>query len=90
VDPSKFTRWIQKVMATEEEEISCSVCFDLVSDYVEMELAGGEIKGPLRRVKHHLHQCQACQDEYKMLRDLVRSEEDPQSSPGTDLPGQNP
>ncbi len=76
MDGSKFDSWVKKILATEEVELSCSECFDLVSDYVEAELAGAEIQGTLRRVKHHLDQCRACRDEYELLRDLVKSESD--------------
>ena len=71
MDEMKFERWIKKIHATEDEEISCSECFDLVSDYVDAELDGAEPGGVLKRVKQHLDQCKACQDEYEMLRDLV-------------------
>jgi len=90
VDESKFTQWIQKVIATEEEEISCSECFDLVSEYVDTELAGGEFSGALRQVGHHLNQCRACRDEYDLLRDFVIAEENAHDSPGNDSPGSNP
>jgi predicted anti-sigma-YlaC factor YlaD len=77
----KFDRWIKKIRATENEEISCSECFDLVSDYVDAELAGGEMSGTMKRVKHHLEMCKACQDEYEMLRDLVMKDAGEESSP---------
>jgi hypothetical protein len=76
MDESKFTSWIKKVYATEEEEISCSACFDLVSTYVDAEIAGAEIQGVLRKVSQHLDQCKTCQDEYELLRELVSLEAD--------------
>jgi len=78
VDNKKFNRLIKKIIDTEEEEISCSVCFDLVSDYVDAELAGIEIKGVLRQVQQHLGQCRACYDEYETLRDFVKDEDSSQ------------
>jgi hypothetical protein len=74
LDEKSFDRWIRKIQSTEEEEISCTECFEFVSDYVDTELAGAEIDGVLRRVKHHLVHCKACQDEYEMLRDLASEE----------------
>lgn len=74
MDNKKLNRLMKKIIDTEEEEISCSVCFDLVSDYVDAELAGMEIKGVLRQVKQHLDQCLACYDEYEMLRDFVEDQ----------------
>lgn len=77
---SKFDVWIKKILATEAEEISCSECFDLVSDYVDAEASGEQVQPEspqgkmMRKVKHHLGQCQVCMEEYEVLRDLVRME----------------
>jgi predicted anti-sigma-YlaC factor YlaD len=76
VDKSKFDVWVNKILATEEEEISCSLCFDLVSDYVDMELAGAEMPDILLKVKSHINQCLACRDEYQMLRELAELDTD--------------
>lgn len=73
MNESKFNRLIKKIIATEDEEISCSVCFDRISEYVEAELAGREIKGALLQVRQHLNQCRACHDEYETLRDFVKN-----------------
>ena len=70
----KFDRWINKILATEEDEISCSDCFDLVSDYVGVEIARAELRGILQQVKQHIYQCQVCYEEYELLRDLVQIE----------------
>ena len=76
MDESKFEVWVKKILATEEEEISCSLCFDLVSDYVDMELAGAEMPGPFQKVEAHLNQCLACRDEYQLLHDLAQLDAD--------------
>ena len=82
MDKSKYEQWIEKILATEEEEISCTECFDVVSDYVDAELAGVEIQGTFRQVKQHLHQCRACQDEYELLREIVAQDKENQDSSG--------
>lgn len=86
MDESKFNKLINKIFTTEEDEISCSVCFDLVSEYVDTELAGREIQGVLRQVKHHLAQCKACLDEYELLRDFVKTGPDMKDASLEDLP----
>lgn len=83
---SKFDSWIKKILATEDEEISCSECFKQVSDYVAWEVSGQPIQANLRKVKQHLDQCQACYDEYEILRDLVEMDVDRQSPPPGELP----
>lgn len=72
---NRFESWMQKIYTTQEEEISCSECFDLVSGYVELELSGGDPAGKMPQVIQHLHQCSACREEYETLRDLRRLED---------------
>jgi hypothetical protein len=68
----RFTAWLRNLFATEEEEISCSECFDLASRFVELETSGQDAAAELPKVKHHLNQCRACREEYEALRDLTR------------------
>lgn len=75
MDHRRFTNWLKNIYATQENEISCSECFDLVSRFVELEIAGEDPAGSMPELKHHLNQCRACRDEYEALRDLRRLEE---------------
>lgn len=70
----RFERWLQSIYNTQDEEISCSECFDLVSHFVDVELSGADAVAKLPQVKQHLNQCLACQQEYETLRDLQRLE----------------
>ena len=71
-----FERWLQKIHNTQEEEISCSECFDMVSHFVEVELSGEDAAAGMPLLKQHLDQCPACHAEYEVLRDLQRLEND--------------
>ncbi len=73
---SQFESWVQQIFQTEPEEISCTECFDLVSQYVDRELAGENVAESMRPVKQHLGQCRACHEEYETLREFVRAETD--------------
>ena len=70
----RFQHWLQDIYNTQEEEISCSECFDLVSHFVEVELSGEDPVAQMPQLKQHLEQCRACRDEYETLRDLSRFE----------------
>ena len=72
--PWQFHRWLRQIYQTEEEEISCSECFDLVSQYVDLEIVGEAAREKLPRLKQHLDQCRVCREEYEVLRDLARLE----------------
>ena len=77
--PRRFDEWLRKISETHDEEISCTECFDLVSRFVELETSGVDVATELPQVKQHLDQCRACRDEYEMLRDIARLEDESQT-----------
>jgi hypothetical protein len=70
----RFEVWLRNICETQDDEISCTECFDMLSHFVERESSGGDVATELHQVKRHLDQCRACRDEYEMLRDVVRLE----------------
>ena len=66
--------FLQNIHNTRDEEISCSECFDLTSQFVELELTTGDHETKMPHLRQHLNQCSACREEYETLRDLVRLE----------------
>lgn len=70
----RFERWLRNIRSTQDNEISCSECFDGVSRFVELELAGRDPAAEMPQVQQHLDQCPACREEYETLRDLARLE----------------
>ncbi len=85
MDSERFENWLQRIYHTENEEISCTECFDLVSRYVDVELSGEDPSAKMPQVKQHLSQCPACREEYETLRDLRRSEDQGGSESVDDL-----
>lgn len=71
----RFESWLRNIYETQNEEISCTECFELVSPYVELEVSGQDAAAKMPQVRHHLDQCRACRDEYEALRDLRLLEE---------------
>ena len=69
-----WQRLVRDIVHTDDEEISCSECFDLVSDYVDREIAGTVPERRLPQLEQHLEQCGVCREEYEILRDLARLE----------------
>jgi predicted anti-sigma-YlaC factor YlaD len=76
VDLPAFRRLLENIANTDDEEISCAECFDLVSQYVDLEVAGQASDRTLVPLQQHLRQCGVCREEYEALRDLVRLEAD--------------
>ena len=71
---NRFERWLHNIYDTQDEEISCSECFDIVSHFVDVELSGEDAVNEMPQLKQHLDQCSACREEYETLRDLGRLE----------------
>jgi hypothetical protein len=76
MDHNRFERWLKNISETQDEEISCTECFDLVSRFVELEISGQDAIAKMPELKQHLNQCRACRDEYESLRDLRLLEEE--------------
>jgi hypothetical protein len=69
-----FERWIHQVWETQDEEISCTECLDLIPQYVDLESGGGQADEDYSQLNRHLDQCKACRDDYLFLRALARME----------------
>jgi hypothetical protein len=66
--------WVAQILATQEHEISCSDCFDALSEYVDREVAQKDPDERMQQLAQHLGQCRVCREEYEMLRALVADE----------------
>jgi len=85
VKRNRFERWLQNIAKTQDKEISCSECFDLVSHFVEVELSGQDAAAKMPQLRQHLDQCAACREEYETLRDLARLENEDDLPSSDDL-----
>ena len=71
---TQLERLLRLVARTADEELSCDACFELLPQYVDLEVSGGAPNVRLPRFQHHLEQCAVCREEYETLRDLARLE----------------
>jgi hypothetical protein len=52
-------------------EVGCEECFELLDQYVELELAGADAGARLPGMRDHLSGCPACREDFESLRDFV-------------------
>jgi predicted anti-sigma-YlaC factor YlaD len=52
-------------------EIGCDACFDLIDEYVDLELDGLDADSRIPGMRAHLEGCPACREEYVALRELA-------------------
>lgn len=65
---------IARLLGPTEPEVSCERCFELLDQYVDLELAGEDADARLPGMRAHLQGCPACHEDHESLRELVSSE----------------
>ena len=62
---------IARLLGPAGHEVTCEECFELLDEYVDLELAGHDADARLPGMREHLHGCPACQEDHESLRELV-------------------
>jgi anti-sigma factor RsiW len=62
---------IARLLGPSGYEVSCEECFELLDEYVDLELAGDDADTRLPGMREHLQGCPACHEDHESLRDLV-------------------
>lgn len=63
-----------RLLGPSEPEVSCEQCFELLDQYVDLELAGEDADARLPGMRAHLEGCPACHEDHESLRELVSSD----------------
>ena len=70
---------LQSALTTEEYEINCLECFDLLDQYADVIIAGADPSEILPAVRQHLNNCPNCTHEFEalmlMLQEAVKSQQ---------------
>ena len=62
---------IARLLGPDLPEVTCERCFELLDEYVELELAGADPDARLPGMREHLEGCPACGEDHESLRALV-------------------
>jgi hypothetical protein len=71
VDDSKHDQAIERLLGPTGYQVTCDECFDLLDEYVELELAGVDADARISGMRTHLNGCSACHEEHDSLRALL-------------------
>jgi hypothetical protein len=71
----KHSERLERLLGPTGHEVSCEQCFELLDQYVELELAGADADDRIPGLRNHLDGCSACREEHESLLALVRSED---------------
>ena len=66
---------VERLLGPAEIELLCDECFEKLDEYVDLELRGVDADDRISGMRAHLAGCPACQEDYRSLRELVRSDE---------------
>ena len=62
---------LARVLGPVGPEVTCEQCFELLDEYVDLEIAGADADTRLPGMRPHLQGCPACREDYESLRDFV-------------------
>jgi hypothetical protein len=67
---------MQKMMAmlsnTRDVELACDEVFALLDQFTELAAQGEDVRKLMPLVQHHLDMCADCQEEYKVLKNILQ------------------
>ncbi|HEY7466349.1 MAG TPA: hypothetical protein VIB47_06620 [Dehalococcoidia bacterium] len=76
-DSSRLSVWLQRVVATRDEEIDCDELAVSIEVVVEAAARGEDVRAALPAIAAHLEQCPDCQEWFETLVDLTRESDAP-------------
>ena len=62
---------LERLLGPTGFEVTCEQCFELLDQYVELEVAGADADAHLPGLRAHLDGCPACRDDHESLLALV-------------------
>ncbi len=68
---------LSRVLGPVGPEVSCGRCFELLDQYVDLEVAGADADAVLPGMRAHLEGCSACHEDHESLRELFAGTSDP-------------
>ena len=74
-DPNRTRELIARLLGPAEPELSCEECFELLDQYVDLEVAGEDADARLPGMRAHLQGCPACHEDHESLLELVSADE---------------
>lgn len=69
--PPRLTGILARVLGPVGPEVTCEQCFELLDQYVDLDVAAEDADARLPGMRAHLEGCPACHEDYESLRELV-------------------
>ena len=66
---------IARLLGPVGPEVTCEECFELLDEYVDLELAAEDADARLPGMRAHLEGCPACRQDHESLRAFVAADD---------------
>jgi hypothetical protein len=71
---NKQDRTLERLLGPTGYEVSCEECFELLDQYVELEVDGHDADERIPGLRAHFEGCPACREEHESLHALVSAD----------------
>ena len=68
---------IERILGPKGHELGCDACFEMLDEFVELELSGEDADARVPGMVAHLEGCPACREEHESLRALLLADGQP-------------
>ncbi len=58
---------LERILGPTGQEVSCEQCFELLDEFVELEIDGADVDARLPGLRTHLLGCPACREDHESL-----------------------
>ncbi len=65
-------KMINMLAVTRPDEIGCDDCFEQLSEFAELKLAGKDPEKVMPLIQDHLMKCKDCREEYEALLEALK------------------
>ena len=62
---------LERLLGPSGHELTCERCFELLDEYVDLEVDGRDADARVPGMRAHLEGCPACREEHESLRALL-------------------
>ena len=62
---------VRTLLGPKGPQVTCDTCFELLDEYVDLEVGGRDADARLPGMRTHLEGCPACAEEHASLRELA-------------------
>jgi hypothetical protein len=66
---------LERLLGPTGPEVDCDQCFELLDQYVELEVHGADADERIPGLRNHLEGCPACREEHDSLLALVSADD---------------